>query len=199
MRIKDAVHFSPNFKVVDVDLSNADEIIEAFNDRFQHYYFEPARLLNESDNNDKYAFAAGTILMTTIDAITKLFWQGQVGERFRRFAFDLPGLIRNGRDDEYKSRFAHKFYDNFRNGLIHEGRIKDSGQFSYTYPTLETVQAGALVINPAALYSDIEFIYQQFLDKLSRNATFKANFVSNFKLLFQNEFQSFKGHPENRD
>lgn len=189
MRIQDVVHFSPNFRVLDIDLDNEIHIIESFNDRIVSYYFQPARLLNQHEQNHHLAFASGTITVTAIEAITKLFWNGRVGDRFRRFAYQLPGL--RG-DDAFKTLFSIKFYDDFRNGLVHEGRIKESGQFSFDYPFLQTIEAGALVINPAYLLQNVEELYNHILNSIRGDATAKAQFIINFKEAFEVEIQSFK-------
>lgn len=189
MRIQDVVHFSPNVKVTDIDLDDPESIIVAFDDRIRHYYFEPARILTKNANPN-LAFASGTITITAIEAITNMFWAGGVGQRFRTFVSRFPDL-----HDGTRSVFSTKFYDDFRNGLVHEGRIKKSGQFSHDYQSLQMAHAGALVVNPCFLLSNVEFVYFQLLESLKDDMNAKSQFISNFYDFFRSEIIKFRNEP----
>jgi hypothetical protein len=50
---------------------------------------------------------------------------------------------------------AKRFYEEFRNGLVHEGRLKNGAQFSLeTSATVEPVN-GILLVNPTYLAAEV--------------------------------------------
>ena len=48
MRIKDIVHFSPNYKYEYINLDDKNCLIEAFEDRVGGFYLKPIEILNDS-------------------------------------------------------------------------------------------------------------------------------------------------------
>jgi hypothetical protein len=84
------------------------------------FYLEPAARCAA----DRHAFAAGVLLVTCIDALARMrFNNPKVGDRIKRFAREeLRSFSASG--------LATRFYEDFRNGLVHEARIKNGGQFS---------------------------------------------------------------------
>jgi hypothetical protein len=68
----------------------------------------------------------------------------KVGDDFRRFARQqLPSFVS---DD-----LTQQLYDEFRNGLSHEARIKNRGGFSFDRPRTVRDLGERLCINPAYL------------------------------------------------
>jgi hypothetical protein len=57
-------------------------------------------------------------------------------------------LRKNIRDFAGDEELAAKFWKWFRDGLVHEGRVKAFGQFSLDFPTLLNVVDPVLVVNP---------------------------------------------------
>jgi len=58
-------NFSPSLKL---NATNSENVIEAFKERTEHYYFGPLILLNEK----KFGFAATSVLASLIDILAKV-------------------------------------------------------------------------------------------------------------------------------
>ncbi|MFC0214418.1 hypothetical protein ACFFK0_18470 [Paenibacillus chartarius] len=166
MRVEDGIYFSPNLKYYDIDFNHPDSLVEAFRDRIKQYYIEPIKKLND----DHDAFAAGLICVTTIDVLSRLKYDiDEVRKRYVGWLiseipdFGLPGLKNK------EQKVADLFYRQFRNGLVHEGRIKDGGQFSYLFGDLITLEDSFMVINPRQLVEKIEIAFDKYIfDVLSK-------------------------------
>jgi hypothetical protein len=69
---------------------------------------------------------------------------------------------------------AEQLYTAFRNGLIHEGRIKAGAQFSFDYPRTCEDLDGVLVINPTFLAKEIEAALKAFVAELRSDHALRA-------------------------
>jgi len=172
MRKGDILYFSPNYRFDQINWDNKKEVIKAFRDRVMGFYCNPAKILNES----KHAFGAGVLCVTTIDFLAKITTNlEKVGQRIKKW------LTENMRDFDETS--AQRFYEEFRNGLVHEGRIKKCGQFSYNFDELLHLENDRMIVNPNLLLENIikslnsylievqnnDFIFQQFKCALIKN------------------------------
>jgi hypothetical protein len=151
MKIGDFLYFAPGVRFGEVDL-DGHKFPEQFGRRIDGFYIEPA----EECAKCGYAFAAGVLLVTCIDALARLRSGGGVGERFCRFA----GKELHSFGDR---ELAKRFYEEFRNGLVHEGRLKKGGQFSLeTGATVE--QTGEiLLVNPKYLANEVRAALRSYL------------------------------------
>ncbi|MFA4935815.1 MAG: hypothetical protein WC568_08275 [Candidatus Methanoperedens sp.] len=123
--------FNPMLKYSEIRWDDNEALIEAFSDRVKGFYLEPAQKLNDYE---KYAFATGVLCVSTIDllaCITISCNSGTVGTRFKQWIKEHITAFDNSNPNS--EILADKFYNEFRNGLVHEGRIKNVGQFSYDY------------------------------------------------------------------
>lgn len=85
--------------------------------------------------------------MTTIDVLSRLKYDiDEVRKRYVSWLvseipdFGLP-------IPKYKDqKLADLFYKQFRNGLVHEGRIKDGGQFSYIFGEMLTRRSTSVAV-----------------------------------------------------
>jgi hypothetical protein len=184
MRIKDIIYFSPGIKAIDLDFNNRDQILDAFLKRINKYYLEPAIELNQN----KQAFAAGVILMTTIDAITNYSKGGS--NRIKEFMAEIIESL--SFTSEIKKKITNAFDDNFRNGLIHEGRIKNCGQFSYDYETLVKIENEFVVIDPNELLKRVKKYSEKYIEKLRRDDAAYSIFIDKFKRQFESEINRLK-------
>jgi hypothetical protein len=142
MRIGDDLYFAPRIRFCDVDL-DGPELPEQFRCRMAGFYLEPAEQCAQGD----HAFAAGVLLVTCIDALARLRYGGRVGARFKRFAReDLQSFP----DDD----LAERFYCEFRNGLVHEGRLKKGACFSLDAGATVEELGGILLVNPKHLATE---------------------------------------------
>jgi hypothetical protein len=186
MRVKDVIHFSPNYPIQKIEFDNKEILIDAFKDRIQSYYINAADVLNKSN----HAFAAGAILLTAIDAISYFTEVGAVSTRIKNFCYQIPEIA--AKTTEYQNEFANRVNDEFRNGLIHEGRIKNGSQFSYDYPFLEIISDDCLVMNPEYFQKEVEAYFNLALQKVSTNQSNYLLFRQRFKQTFEAEIEKLK-------
>jgi hypothetical protein len=113
MRVGDILYFAPGVRFRDVDVKGAG-LPDQYRERMMGLYVEPA----EACAGRGQAFASGVLLVSCIDALARArFSDPKVGDRIKRFAREeLKSFPREA--------LAVRFYHDFRNGLVHEARIK---------------------------------------------------------------------------
>lgn len=172
------LHFSPEYTFKDfkkaLDTADKDSLIKAFKDRICGFYIQPAKELNCLDK-DKYAFAVGVLCVSTIDCLACITCRPRipceprkVGERFERWLrkniieFDKPNPA------DSKKTLAYRFYYEFRNGLVHEGRIKNKGEFSNVCKDLVDTSEGIMLINAEILLTKINHIFEKYMTDIEK-------------------------------
>ena len=120
MKIGESLYFAPEIKFSDLDLSGKN-LPGQLDSRMRAYYLEPAKALAQNG----HAFASGLLLVSCIDALSCLQSKPKASVR-RRFC----SWIKTGLPSFGSAAIAERFYCEFRNGLVHEARIKKGGQFS---------------------------------------------------------------------
>ncbi|MCZ7392632.1 MAG: hypothetical protein ABOK23_10970 [Candidatus Methanoperedens sp.] len=165
MDIKGELHFSPKytFKQIEIALKGNEKstLIDAFKDRICGFYLGPAQKLCQL--NKFYAFAAGVLCVSTIDCLAMIsISPNRVGDRFTQWT-------QNNIAELNQYNLASRFYDDFRNGLVHEGRIKNGAQFSYKYTKLVEMLKGAMVVNPDILLKKISKSFEDYIGKVERD------------------------------
>ena len=148
----------PGITFNEVDLSGRG-LPEQFHARMEGFYLQPAELCVDAGA----AFAAGVLVLACIDALARIQIGGGVGERFKALvAKELSSFKSNGK--------AARLYEEFRNGLIHEARIKKGAQFSLQFDTTITEIDGVLVINPRGLIHEVREALVKYLKGLQENS-----------------------------
>jgi hypothetical protein len=149
--------FAPGVRwgAVDVDAANFRDLIFR---RFEGFYLAPAEELLHGGHD----FAAGVLVLSAMDAVGRL-WTAKtgnkaVGRRFRRAA-TLAGI---------ESSFAHVFYDFYRNGLLHEARIKSGACFDQESTQLIRQDGAELIVNPRLLLAGVRALLQKLIDHPTR-------------------------------
>ena len=161
MRTDDILYFSPKYKFLDLKWDDKKNLTDAFKDRVEGFYIEPTKKLNGNKN----VFAVGVMCVVTIDFLARIkTCSGKVGKRFEDW---LVSNIKefNRSDPGNPSRtLACRFYDEFRNGPVHEGHIKNAGQFSYHFEEeIVKVEQGIMVINPDLLLNAIISSFDKYM------------------------------------
>lgn len=64
---------------------------------------------------------------------------------------------------------ARLFYEDFRNGLVHEGRIKNRGQFSLDLDQLLDFDHLAMVVNPRMLLEEVARVFGSYCGVLRQS------------------------------
>ena len=194
MRDKDGIFFSPNYRFLNIKWNNRENLIAAFYDRIIGFYFNPAEQLNKNE----HAFASGIICLSLIDLFSKL--QNDNSSVRRRY---VPWLESN--IDEFNSinpdnpseTLAKRFYDEFRNCLIHECRIKNAGQFSYLYPRIIHLMIDSerliMVVNPKLLLSSLKLSFEEYINSIRESQIESQKFEEIMKENFYIDFESAKG------
>jgi hypothetical protein len=112
MRLGDILYFAPGIRFDGVDV-DGPRLPEQFKRRMVGFYLEPARECTRLS----FAFAAGVLLVSCVDALARLRFGDGVGKRFKKFAAEELQSLSGG-------DVAERLYDEFRNGLVHEARLK---------------------------------------------------------------------------
>lgn len=155
MKIDELLYFAPSVTFDQVDFGG-ENLPTQFEQRLRGFYIEPAITCA----NAGYGFAAGVLLLACIDALARTkTGSTEVGERFRNFARDeLKSFSEGDRAD--------RLYYAFRNGLIHEGRIKAGAQFTFDIETTVEELQKILVINPMHLAQEVAEALGRYIAKL---------------------------------
>ena len=182
MKMEEILYFSPNFKYIDLNWDDRDNLIRAFRDRVEGYYLEPAKCLNQC----KYSFAAGAICLITIDFLARIeTGLDSVGERFKVW---VKRYIKDLNDEDISlNDFASRLYEEFRNGLVHEGRIKKASQFSDNFNKLVEIEGLIMIINPKYLLKEIIRSFKEYISKLKTEKSKFDMFKKNLNKDFQND------------
>jgi hypothetical protein len=159
MRIDDVVYFSPSTRIKDLNFDNIEALISAFKERIESYYFDPAEFLNQK----KMAFASGIMTMTAIDALCYFQYPGITGNGARQRRFYFEHIIPSLRSQTDKDCLAKDIVEFYRNGLIHEGRVKNCAQFSYDYSEMIFEAEGFLIINPKLLLKQTQEYFNSYI------------------------------------
>lgn len=179
MRIRDVLYFSPKYKFSQLNWDDKDALIKAFEDRVKGFYLEPAEKLNEN----KCGFASGLLCVVTIDFLARI---ATGKEKVKREDFEkwLKDNI-----EEFNDQLATKFYKDFRCGLVHEGRIKNCGQFSYESKNLAWSEGKVMIVNPRLLLERIEKAFESYINKIQIEDSAFQNFKNALNRDFKNDFE----------
>lgn len=183
MKIDELVYFAPNVRFNDVDFDGRD-LPDLIVCRIGGFYLNPARVLIDAHE----AFGAGLILVTCIDALARLKIGGDVGTRFRQFVQDeLPSFAAPG--------LSERFYDDFRNGLVHEARIKLGGQFSLQTPETLSYDGTYMVVNPTFLLDEVNQALNNYSVLLRTDAAELPKLAKKLKADHAEDVQAAKVRP----
>ena len=182
-RLNNVVYFAPGIKFSDIDFSGG-KLPDQYHKRIKGLYLDPAALLIES----KSAFASGLLIMCCIDAIAKYQLidieknKYKVGERFKIWCqANLPSF---GKD-----WYAKCFWEDFRNGLVHESRIKEGGSFSFDIDSIIKENQLSIDINPLFLHQEVDQAVISFIELLKNNQKQLDSFAQVIKDEFKQELK----------
>lgn len=146
--------FSPNCRLGNVNQGN---VLDAFEERMEEYFFEPIKKLLE---DKKYGFSATSLLASLIDILRKTENHDESNNKNReKYTTYLKDKF------DFDEDLADYFYSNFRCGLLHAGCIESGGQISYENDSLYRWDDNHLVINPDRLYNKVRELFDTFLSK----------------------------------
>ncbi len=161
MKIGKQLHFSENYSYLDIKWDEKKDLIEKFKDRVETFYISPAEQLNIA----RKGFAAGVLCITMIDCLAKIFYHER--NKFKKWLKDNIDEFRKKDPDSSRTRtLADRFYEEFRDGLIHEGRIKAAGQFSYDLQDIVKADDRVMEVNPDKLLLAIKNFFYNYLTQI---------------------------------
>lgn len=164
MRIKDSVYFSRNLKFEQIDWSDKDNVIDAFQDRVKELYLKPTEQLDIN----KHPFATGVMCSAIIDLLTRIdSGKEEITKHdFKNWlASNIQDFAKSSSIKELQT-LAMRFYIDFRCGLVHEGRIKKAAAFSYDLKRLVAEEDGIMVVNPGILFSKVKEVLEKYFEKI---------------------------------
>jgi hypothetical protein len=185
------IYISPGFTQDDFKKALKEErpgkdrpgIIDIFEDRVYGYYINPAKLLDSGG----HGFATGIICVTLIEFLARVqsgrqnVRSHETGELFMEWlAASIKDMDYNGKIRSYNYIAANNahvcfevpegvsdFYVNFRNGIVHDGRIKKGCQFSYRSDRLAVgLDGGIMIVNPRILLDKLDCASKGYIEKL---------------------------------
>lgn len=182
MRIGEHLLWAPGIRFSELDL-DGPSLPEQYHARIDGYYLGPAEICVSHGA----AFAAGLLSLTAVDAMSKLYfgpnrYRRTVSEDFRTFVkLRLPSFA--------SDRDSDTLYYQYRNGLVHEARIKNGGEFRLDQAaTLEVSTAGPIV-DPARLLTEVRAALDQLVAEMKGSAPFRREFTKLLKREFAFELQ----------
>ena len=152
------LYFSSHYTFKDFYFGNREIKIKAFEDRIKSFYIKPIDIMNKNE----LAFAAGVLCIVTIDFLARIQTNSRETSR-NVFKTYLEENI-----SEFKNK-GDRFYEEFRCGLLHEGRIKNGGQFTYSLPEVLREENSIIIINPKLLIKKIEIVLKKYINELKLN------------------------------
>ena len=183
MKIGDILYFSPGYRLSQLITAEPLEIIDQIERRIEWFYLGPADLLNKSSN----AFSAGILCFAAIDSIARYEVGGYSSARFKKWIAKLPDF------GQLTGEEQDLVYDDFRNGLVHEGRIMRAVQFTYEITKAVHIQNGVVFMNPRILIDQIRVALKSYIENTKSDRkkllilarAIMEDFSEDFKLLPQ--------------
>jgi hypothetical protein len=191
MRVENKLFFAPDIEFKDLRWDDLDFLIEVFAKRVEGFYFAPTELLLGNGQ----AFGAGVLCATIIDFLAAFSenTNTNVGQRYERWLKQNLGEFAQPNPDDKTASLAKRFYDEFRNGLVHEGRIKNAGQFSFENESIISFESGAMIIDPRYLFGGIIQAYKIYLDSINQDEFSRQKFRSTLIGWFSEDMKHVQG------
>jgi hypothetical protein len=180
MRIADVLYFSPRYRFSDLDFDETKAMINAFEDRVEGFYLLPASRLTE----EGHAFAGGLVCCAAVEFIANISGETSAPAWIRK---NLPAFGNDG-------KLTERFWNYFRNGLAHEGRVKafvqGSGQFSLELQQLLTIAGSTLIVNPRLLLAEVQAAFRSYCERLDDGQAIRL--MKSLRRYFEDEVKTAK-------
>jgi hypothetical protein len=158
-RLGDCLYFAPGVAFSSLDIRGG-RLPDQFFQRIDGFYLQPAIELARN----RHDFAAGLMAVCAADALAG-FVTGASGTKERMVAFfrHIPGL------DERET--AELFCEHFRNGLVHDARVKGGSEFSVDIRGVAQRHGDRLAVNPLGLAEGVRRMLAEYRKRLYRDYT----------------------------
>jgi hypothetical protein len=165
MKVGDYVYFAPGILFKDLDL-DGPRLPQQYSSRIEGYYLAPAERAAQAGD----AFAAGVLALTAIDAMSKLYFGPN--RPSRQVKIDFEFFVRGLLPSFVEPVNARILYEKYRNGLIHEARLKDGCQFELGRSRTFDSTGPTPIIDPASLIAEVRAALKQFVSELRGSSQF---------------------------
>ncbi len=141
-------------------------------------------------NSKKEGFATGLLCVATIDFLARISFGEKKKSRKRIekwISENIAYFKENSRSHagDVVEMNGRIFYESFRCGLVHEGRIKNGCQFTYEITETVYLEKEVMLINPENLLKEIEISFGKYLKILEcdkeKFKKFKDQIMDDFK------------------
>ncbi|SRR5713101_317396 len=170
MKVGDHVFFAPGIRFRDLDLDGT-RLPEQYNARIEGYYLIPAQRAVEAGD----AFAAGVLALTAIDAMSKLYFGPN--RPTRQVKSDFEFFVRGKLPSFCGPENAKVLYEKYRNGLVHEARLKDGCQFEVGCSKTFEASGPTPIIDPARFIAEVRIALKQLVSEMNGSQQFRAEFA----------------------
>ena len=184
-----------------IDNKEGPGLLKCFEERVKELYLEPAYVLIKEANDKKsdnsgmgLVFSAGLICVSAIDFLGRFYFGCPKDEVECRFV----GWLLKYMSPPFNALLAKKIYKDFRNGLVHECRIKNGGEFSLNEG--ETIREEVddngvryLVVNPEKLLKKLDDGFKNYLDDLQQDENMLSQLIECLKKDFNEDFRKRRG------
>ena len=193
MIIENELHYTSKHTFAELkealDGDDKDKVMELFKERVKELYLEPARLLIEHakycKNNMGFLFSAGLICVSTIDFLSR-FYAGCPENKVRERFVDWISVYMKPHFDK---KLATKFYEDFRNGLVHECRIKNGGEFTLrSEEVIYIVDQKYLRVNPRNLLYLVYEGFEEYVNDIKNDEVLYEELKNCLMKDFENDF-----------
>jgi phage baseplate assembly protein W len=176
--------FSPTDEFKNLDLSNFQLIIEAFDRRIQEWLFSPLEKLL-IDKRD--FFVATAVECVLVDALAGFFF-GVYGDTHKE---DFTEFLRQNLGIQKDA--ATEFYLRFRCGILHQTNIKKCSSITTEVETLYfQKEDNVLFVNPIGFYKLLREFFTNYIKRLHNEKAVEIRFRTRFFHLFVDEFEECK-------
>lgn len=183
VRIADNVEFAPGIRFSALDLSGK-VLPRQYEVRIREYYLEPARRCAEAN----HAFASGLLVVSAIDAISRIHFGPNRTQR-RRVGVDFQVFARTELPSFRNPAHARVLYEDFRNGLVHEARLKNGAQFQLSLGATADFSSDLPRIDPAALLGEVGDAFERLVTSIEASQYFQQELVSLTRREFAEELR----------
>jgi len=174
-RLNHILYFAPKVRFKAVDLTGTRLPTQIYQ-RIYGFYLEPAIRLAISND----AFASGLLSVCAMDHLGHLLTgAGGVGARFKDCCRRIPELASGDTPD--------LFYRHFRNGLVHEARIGNAGEFDLNATELARRHGDRLIVNPLLLAQALQTALKDCIANVYKQRGMQRTVANNIRLMFRSE------------
>jgi len=184
MREGDDLFFAPNVRFSSLDLTG-ERLPDQLRARVEGYYLKPAGALCVHEQS-QHAFAAGLLLICALDFLAGLAHTMEELEG-RPVEKDFVTFVKARLPSFKITNLAKRLFDDFRNGLVHECRIKNAGEFSFDHQAPAQLTGGRLSVNPRALLQEVRSALDHEVSDLHRYQDLRAKLARRVRKQFAAE------------